>query len=243
MDTVAEVRRIGACLVLIVLAAACGSAPSGSATVTPPASVRVEASDSPSISSPLEATASPGRPSPLQVPDPQRAYTAETILDAMRTSRRPGGVPDRLESEAVATAVAGVIWAYGGEPWTSMAIGGSCGSQRCTLEVAGTRSGTLGEDLWVLEINPDTQAVTVTEANLRSVPLEIVDPLDRLARALVGAERLRDLALSSVRWLPPPDDGTFVLSYRSGGEEGSCGHEVTLDAAAPAILADVAQDC
>lgn len=161
----------------------------------------------------------------------------------MRTSRRPGGVPDRLETDVIAAAVADSIWTYGGEPWTMMAIGGSCGPDECTLETAGTRPGGLGEDLWVLEIVPSVGTVTVKSANLSAIPIETVDALDELARALVGQERMDGLALTSARWLPPPMGGQFVMSYRSGGEEGSCGADITIDARAPAIVSDLSLAC
>jgi hypothetical protein len=165
------------------------------------------------------------------------------MLDAMRTSRRPGGVPDQLETNAIAAAVAGAIWTYGGEPWTTIATGGSCGTESCTLEVAGTRPGSLGEDLWIFEVVPGTGSVSVVSADLSALPTEISAPLDELARLLFRPGRLDGLALASVRQLPPPSGGRFVLSYRSGGEEGSCGADVTLDAVLPEIVDDVLVGC
>jgi hypothetical protein len=38
------------------------------------------------------------------------------------------------------------------------------------------------------------------------------------------------MALVGARWLPPPEAGQYWLSYRSGGEEGSPGLDVLLDA-------------
>ncbi|MGI8998223.1 MAG: hypothetical protein ACR2GO_00715 [Candidatus Limnocylindria bacterium] len=179
----------------------------------------------------------------MELPNPDRAVDPATLLDAMRTSRRPGGVPDQLESEAIAGTLADMIWTYGGEPWTTMAIGGSCGPQTCTLDVAGTRPGSLGEDLWVFDVTPDDGSVSVASANLAALPSEIVTPLDELARTLFPPDQLDDLILSSVRWLPPPMEQHFTLSYRSGGEEGSCGAEITLDVATPAVTEKVFFDC
>ena len=95
----------------------------------------------------------------------------------------------------------------------------------------------------MFEIAPGTGSVTVASADLSSLPIEIVDPLDDLARMLFRPGRLDGLVLASVRWLPPPSGGQFVLSYRSGGEEGSCGADVTIDAVMPEIVEDRPIDC
>jgi len=224
-----------------VLLAACGGDPTISSTARPPTAAPPSASRSaplPSEPSPSERVI-PG----LSLPRPGPAFEAATLLDAMRTSRRPGGVPDQLETEQIAATLADTLWTYGGEPWTTMAIGGSCGTQTCSLEVAGTRPDSLGEDLWAFEIVPGTGSVTVASADLSALPTEIVDPLDDLARMLFRPGRLDGLVLASVRWLPPPSGGQFVLSYRSGGEEGSCGADVTVDAVMPEIVEDIPIDC
>lgn len=233
--------RLPALVVLGVLLAACGGDPTISSTARPPTASPPSASRSaplPSEPSPSERVI-PG----LALPQPGPAFDAATLLDAMRTSRRPGGVPDQLETDQIAATLADTLWTYGGEPWATMAIGGSCGTQTCSLEAAGTRPNSLGEDLWVFEIVPGTGSVTVASADLSAIPIEIVDPLDDLARMLFRPGRLDGLALASVRWLPPPSDGQFVLSYRSGGEEGSCGADVTIDAVLPEIVEDRLIDC
>lgn len=185
----------------------------------------------------------PSEPAGLALPDPGRPFDATTLLDAMRTSRRPGGVPDQLETDQIAGAAADAIVTIDAQPWTTMAIGGSCGPERCTLEVAGTRPGSLGEDLWVLEVVPETGSVTVSSATLAAIPDELVTPLDELARSLVEPDRLDDLVLASIRWLPAAADGRFVLVYRSGGEEGSCAADVTLDALTPAVIGEAPPAC
>jgi len=151
---------------------------------------------------------------------PGQPFDPATVLDAMRDSRRPDGVPDQLETDAIAAALAERIWTIDGQPWTTMSAGGSCGPVRCTLEISGSRAGGQGEDLWIFEVIPAGGEVAVIETNLRSVPSETADAVDRLARA--ADPRIDDagLLLVSVRWLPPPDDETFELSYRSGNEEG-----------------------
>jgi hypothetical protein len=51
------------------------------------------------------------------------------------------------------------------------------------------------------------------------------------------------MLLTSLKWLPPPSDGTFVASYRSGGEEGSCGVDLTLDAARAVVVSAQSPGC
>lgn len=180
----------------------------------------------------------------IELPEPGQPFDEEAILAAMRDSRRPGGVPDELETDAIAAAVAEAIWTIDGEPWTTMATGGSCGPQACTLEVAGADAGSPGEDLWVFEVTPGSEAVEVVSADLRSLPAELVPRLDELTRSLIPTVDVEGLNLTNVRWLPPPDETRFVLSYRSGDEEeSSCGADVTVDAAVPAVVSDLTIDC
>jgi hypothetical protein len=180
----------------------------------------------------------------LVLPDAGLPLDSATLLDAMRTSRRPGGVPDELETEAIATQLADAIWTVDGEPWATMAIGGSCGPQSCSLEVAGAGTASTGEDLWTFDVDPASGEARLTSGHVGALPPELVGSLDELARGLVGDDSLEDTALGSVRWLPPPaPEGQFVLSYRSGGEEGSCGVDLTLDAAAPAVTDRTSVGC
>ncbi len=197
----------------------------------------------PSASEPgATATASPAAGG-LVLPEPDRPFDAATLLGAMRESRRPGGVPDELETDAVASALARAIWTLGGEPWSSVSAGGSCGPDRCTLDIAGAADGAQGDDLWVFEVTPATGAVQLQTTDLRSLPTELVGSLDELARSLVPVAELDGLVLTNVRWLPPPDGGQFVISYRSGGEEGQCGVDVTIDATVPEIVSGGSANC
>lgn len=168
---------------------------------------------------------------------------AALILDAMRGSRRPGGVPDELETGEIAAAVAQRIWTIDGEPWTTVSAGGSCGPVRCTLELGGVREGSAGEDLWVFEVIPASGEVAVLDANLRSIPPEIAASLDGLARASEGRIDAEGLLLVSVRWRPPPEDETFELSYRSGNEEGSCELELTVDIGSGVVHSEGTTGC
>lgn len=184
------------------------------------------ACSTPSVSPTTDASA-------LPAVEPERPYDAEAILDAMRASRRPGGVPDTLETDAIASAVAAQLWTWSGEPWPTLTIGGACGPERCSLDVAGTPPGAAGEDLYQLEVTDG--AVTLLGSQLQGYPPELDSALDAIARD--GArERLDGLVLQGVRWLPPPDAGRFVLSYRSGGEEGSPAADVTVDLATHSIV-------
>lgn len=178
----------------------------------------------------------------IAFPDPGRPFDATAILAAMRDSRRPGGVPTELQTDAIAGAVAGAIWTVDGEPWTTMAIGGSCGSDTCTLEVAGGRPDTTGEDAWAFSVTPATDAVTVIDARLGSVPEGVAGRADAIARASEGA-LLDGLILASASWLPPPDDGRIVLAYRTGDEEGSCRREVAVDTGNGTVSVTNSVDC
>jgi hypothetical protein len=169
-------------------------------------------------------------PSPLiAVPAPGRPYDAEDILALMAESRRPGGVPDELETPEIAAAIAERVWTVGGEPWAVAGIGGSCGPQACDLEVAGAPADLAGEDLYLFRIEPASGSVELTGSVLLGLHPDIVTELDRLVRERYDGD-LEGFALSTVRWLPPPDDGRFVLAYRSGGEEGSPAIDLLFDA-------------
>jgi len=213
----------------------------GCAEIGPPLPT-ASASDAPSTAPASAATAPPSAAGP-ELPESARPFDAATLLAAMRDSRRPDGVPDALETDAVASALAESIWTLDGEPWTAISAGGSCGPDTCSLEISGAGEGAQGDDLWVFGVTPATGGVQLQSADLRSLPLDLVARLDRLARSLVPAAVLDGLILTNVRWLPPPDDGQFVVSYRSGGEEGSCGADVTVNAVIPQIISGDSSDC
>lgn len=177
------------------------------------------------------------------IPEPGQPFDAATILEAMRESRRPGGVPDQLETDAIAAALAQRIWTIDGEPWATMSIGGSCGPVRCTLDVAGSRSDALGDDLYAFEIISASGEVAPLSADLRSIPPDLVTVLDRLARRAEPAIDRDGLALASARWRPPPEHEAFALSYRSGDEEGSCELELSLNIASGGVEVSSADGC
>lgn len=173
------------------------------------------------------ASASVGR-----VPgEPGRPLDAAEILSAMRDSRRPGGVPEVLQTDEIAGALAEQVWTFDGQPWTSIVAGGSCGADACTLELSGAGPEAAAEDVWVFDIDPSDGSVRLASADLHAVPPALAASLDELARATDEEGLLDGLIATSVRWLPPPDEGRFVLAYRSGEEEGSCTRDVTVDAA------------
>ena len=161
----------------------------------------------------------------------------------MRTSTRPDSVPDVLETDALAGMLAEAMWTFDGEGWSTTAAGGSCGSTSCTLEIAGSRADYPGDDLWVFEIDPSAGDVNLVSAELRSLPDDLVADLDDLARSAVDGDLLDGLELTTAKWLPPPQEGSFALSYRAGTEEGSCAVELTVDARAGTITDEETEDC
>ena len=179
----------------------------------------------------------------LEIPSLGHPFDAGSLLAAMRDSRRPGGVPDQIETDAIATSVADTIWTYDGQPWATMAVGGSCGPERCTLEVAGAAPDGEGDDVWVFTVTPATGEVVLLTSELGSVPPGIVAALDALARALDESGALDGMLLANASWMPPPDEGEFALSYRSGGEEGSCGVDLTLDAVKAEVISSTTIGC
>lgn len=193
----------------------------------------------PSPSSPAAAATS----TPSLDVSPGRAFSGADILAAMRDSRRPGGVPDQLETDAVAEAVAAEIWTIDGEPWTTITIGGSCGPVRCTLDVGGRHAGAAGEDVWSFEVIPETAVVAVLEASLGSIPADVAEAADAAARAADARIDGAGLMLTAVRWAGGDEPSTFDLSYRSGDEEGSCQLEIRLDAARGALETVSAESC
>jgi hypothetical protein len=220
-------RRLLVGLGLAVLGAGCTVAPPPSGTLsTDPATLRSQLA-----SASAEGAAIPGQP-----------FAAADILAAMRDSRRPGGVPDELETDAIAAAAADLLWTFDGGPWTDITAGGSCGADACTLELAGAPDGAAGEDVWVLDIQPSTGAVTVVSADLHGLPVDALEGLDRAARDAAGNDLPDDLLLAGARWLPPPDPG-FVLAYRTGDEEGSCAADLRLDATATTVEELTATGC
>ncbi len=211
-----RLRRLSRCacstLVLLgVLLAACGANPTSSPTASPPTAAPPSATRSaaaaplPSEPSPSErviaglALPEPGRR--LRRRDPARRQCATRDVRAgSRTSSRP---------MQIAAALAERIWTFDGEPWTTMAIGGSCGPQTCTLEVAGTRPDRLGEDLWVFEVTRRPDRSAVASADLRSLPTELVDPPRSSSRgARFGPGDLDGLVLASCAGCPRPTAGS-----------------------------------
>ena len=187
-----------------------------------------------------EATASLGQPAtatadPSRAPTAGQPYDAGALLAAMRDSTRPGGVPDELETDAIAAAVADQIWTWDGQPWQTLSAGGACGPAECDLDVAGSTDGMAGADLYTFTIDPASGNVTLEATDLHGYPSALDAELDAMARAEAGDE-LGDLTFVSARWLPPPDQGRFWLAYRTGGEEGAPGLDLLLDSASGAIV-------
>lgn len=214
---VARRRLAPASLLLLTALAACGDpGPTATASLGQPATASPEAG-------------------PAVVPAAGQPYDAATLLAAMRDSTRPGGVPDELETEDVAAAVAEGIWTWDGEPWDTLSVGGACGPAECSLDVAGSADGMAGADLYSFTVGTATGEVTQAPADLHGYPAALDAVLDGMARTAAGDE-IGDLAFVSARWLPPPDEGRYWLAYRTGGEEGAPGLDLLLDAATGQII-------
>jgi hypothetical protein len=228
-------------VVLTVLTlAACDATATIDPSPTAPSPLASE-SDAPAPTPTASRSPTPEPTAAVDVPEPGRPWDAATLLTEMAASRRPDGVPAPIQTLPVAEALADAIWTVDGTPWDTFAIGGFCGSTTCTLEVAGMHLSRAGEDLWVLEVDPASARVEVIDADVRSLPRELVEELDALAR--LGVD-LDGMVLGTTRWLPPPAEaGRFELSYRSGGEEGSCRRDLVLDAASGEIVEETATGC
>ena len=157
----------------------------------------------------------------------------------MSTSPRPDGVPEELQTDAIAAAIAAEIWTFDGTRWDEMVVGGTCGPETCVVEVSGSREGVEADDVWTFAVDPATESVTVGATDLRALPEEVVGDLDVLARSLVADEALEAMVLSSLAWLPPPSNDRFAMSYRSGGEEGSCGVDLVIDTDEESIVDEI----
>lgn len=165
-----------------------------------------------------------------------RPYDAQDVLDAMRASRRPGGVADQLQTDAIASQVAEQLWTWDGMPWADLAMGGSCGAEACTLEVTGAPAAVSGSDTYTFSVDRTSGEVEVTATDLHGFPDDLGPRLDALARESLSASQLDGLTLLGARWLPPPNAGRYWLSYRSGGEEGSPGLDVLVDLPAGSVI-------
>jgi hypothetical protein len=183
------------------------------------------------VAPPLDASADPSaRPSAaVAVPQPGQPFDADAVLDLMRESRRPGGVPDQIETREVAADVAEMLWTIDGQPWEVAGAGASCSLDSCTLELAGRGHGMGGEDVWVFDVGRGP--VALVSADLHALPPALAASLDEIVRAADAAEVLDGLIVASARWQPPPDDERFVVAYRAGDEEGSCARDATVEPA------------
>lgn len=212
----------------------------GCATATPsPVGSPSSASGSGSSDAPTSsATLIPSSTPLISVPPTGRPYAADQVLAAMRDSRRPGGVPDQLETTDVAGAIADAVWTYDGRPYPVLVISGSCGAASCTVEVSGAPTGAAGADLYLFAVTPGSGAVELQATDLHGYPGGLDALLDEVARGDGAPCSLGGLALSSATWRIPPDAGQFWVHFRSGGEEGSPGVDVLVD-----LLAGSAVQC
>ena len=172
------------------------------------------------------------------MPAAGQPYDGAAVLAAMRASTRPGGVPDEVETAAIAQAISEAVWTWSGEPWEIVSVGGACGPSECTVELAGSPNGGAGVDLYTFAIDPAAGTVSSESNDLHGYPAALGAALDEMARDAAGDD-LGELTLVSARWLPPPDTGRYWLAYRTGGEEGSFGIDLLLDSASGEIVEQV----
>jgi hypothetical protein len=222
-----RLRLARAGLAGLALLAACTNADASS-----PPGGSVEASPAPASVAPASSSASPGGAGAT----PGTPYAAADVLAAMRDSRRPGGVPDELETGDVAGAVAAGLWTWDGEPWETWSVGGACGPQTCSLDVAGTPASGAGTDLYSFVVARSSGEVTRAEVDLHGHPPALEAELDVVVRRALDVEDLEGLRLVGARWLPPPDTDRYWLAYRSGGEEGAPRLDVLVDLATGEVL-------
>lgn len=241
MPSAADLARRAAIGGLLLLAACTDTPPVTPTAASPSASPTPIRTPEPTATGSPEEAASPAG---IPLPAPGRPWDGAALLEEMGSSTRPDGVPSEVQTPAVADALARTVWTVDGTPWETMAIGGFCGPSTCTLDLAGAHLGRAGEDLWTVEVTLATGDVTPVVSDVRSLPWDLVDDLDRLARSLDDDGGLGPMVLASARWLPPPaEPGRFVLSYRSGGEEGSCAREILIDADDGEIVEQGASGC
>ncbi|HEY7526249.1 MAG TPA: hypothetical protein VIA82_05400 [Candidatus Limnocylindria bacterium] len=198
------------------------------------------ASPTPSASVPtFTPTATGGASQATTVPTPTgplpaRPYDGAAVLQAMRDSRRPGGVPAELQTAEIAAAVANTLWTWDGEPWPELVIGGSCAAAACSLEVAGTPPDAAGADLYILGVDRASATVTVESTDLHGYPRQLDGQLKAIATE-VAPDAIRGLRFASAQWMPMAA-GQYLLAYRSGGEEGSPGVDLLIDAPSRTLL-------
>jgi hypothetical protein len=214
----ALIKRLAVGLLLTLTIVACGGPPFGTASM-PSGGAPSRASTGPAPSN-----SAPGRP-----------YDLASVLAAMRDSQRPGGVPDELQTDAIAQAIGSQLWTWDGQPWLVLSIGGACGPSRCSLDVAGSRDDAVGADLYSFDIDVASGHVSLATSDLHAYPQAVDGQLDQAAKAVAGAQ-LAGLTYISAQWLPPPDAGRYWLAYRSGGEEGAPGLDVLLDLATGELI-------
>lgn len=212
---------LGIAAVALVASACSSPTPSASDPASPPAS----AASPSAVATPTAPAAEPGRP-----------YDADQVLAAMRDSRRPGGVAEELQTQQIASRVADQLWTWDGAPWNTLAIGGTCAPDVCSLEVSGASEGSAGADLYTFSVDPAGGDVQLTLSDLHAYPASLDERLDGVGRSGVPAASLEGMALIGARWLPPPETGRYWLSYRSGGEEGSPGLDVLVDLPAGSVV-------
>ncbi len=215
-------------MLTVAVSTSCAPGPEGSSPPNPSAQSTTNFPSDDASSAAV--TSRPDATPTVALPEPGLPFGMTDVLNAMQNSRRPGGVPDQVETQAIATAIAERTFTFDGDPWLAMTASGSCSATSCTVEIAGAPSGALGEDVYVFTVDTASGAVALSDSNLRGLPEALLPELDAAARGTWNGD-LDGLILASARWLPPPDRHVVILSYRSGGEEGAPAIDLRLDVA------------
>jgi hypothetical protein len=190
-------RPVCALLLAVSLAACATTAPSDGPSGSGAAASQRGESSLPASGGPAST---PGHP-----------YDAQALLAAMRGSTRPGGVPDQLETDAIAGALAERIWTWDGRPWGIISVGAACGESACSVDVAGSTESGAGADLYTFSVDPADGTVELVTTDLRGYPATLDAELDRVARA-AGAAELGALSYAGAQWLPPPEEDRYRLA-------------------------------
>lgn len=223
-------------LVAVALGGCTATPPVDSPTPTHSAVRTVAATVTPSPTATSTPHATPAPTGAIPPPTTARPYEAADVLSAMRGSRRPGGVPDQLETTGIATQVAATVWTWQGGPYPALVVGGSCGPASCTLEVSGAPPGAAGADLYAFSVALPSGTVELAASDLHGYPSGLDALIDATVRDRLGPDALDGLALSGATWQLPPRVGWFWVAYRSGGEEGSPGLDVLVNLASGEVV-------
>lgn len=212
------VRLPARILVLTVLAGAVGAC--SPISPAPPTATPSAAAIKPSytLAPPTPSLSAVGSPAP----GPHARPYAAADIHGLFVDAGPG-FPAELRTEATAEALANVIWSFDGRPFRTVWLTGSCESGRCEVSATGLPhfAASVDEvDVYTLVLDQASGIYSQpSPPYLRGFPPQLVDGLDRQAKALDVRGEFRDKPLLGVEWQIPPPDDAFLLRYGNGNEE------------------------